>query len=441
VDGASQLEKDDPVMAVSVVMPALEMAQETGKLVSWLKKEGEQVRKGDMLLEVETDKAVVEIEAQADGVLGGISAKVGDVVPVGQTIAWLLKPGEATPRSAGPAQTGRTGAAAVPAAASASAPAAAAPASAASVKASPKARKLAREHGVDISTLKGSGPGGEVLADDILKAAASAAPASPPAAAARPSVSAPALSLGSTARLASPSAAGPAPVAAAPADAITSIGRIMAERTTQSWTTVPHFFVSRDVDASALNAVRQALVPSIERSHGVKITHTDLMVAAVARTLRKHPRMNASWKDGGIVLNTDVNVALAMAVENAVVTAVIRNADRAPLGEVARQRKELAERARANRLQPADITGATFTISNLGMFGVDAFTAIIVPPQAGILAVGAIADRVVAVDGMIAVRPMVNLTLSSDHRVVDGARAAQFLDDVATALREAGGLT
>jgi pyruvate dehydrogenase E2 component (dihydrolipoamide acetyltransferase) len=421
-------------------MPALEMAQETGKLVSWLKKEGEQVRKGDMLLEVETDKAVVEIEAQADGVLGGISAKVGDVVPVGQTIAWLLKPGEATPRSAGPAQTGRTGAAAVPAAAS-SAPAAAAPASAASVKASPKARKLAREHGVDISTLKGSGPGGEVLADDILKASASAAPASPPAAAARPSASAPMASLGTTARLASPSAAGPAPVAAGPADAITSIGRIMAERTTQSWTTVPHFFVSREIDASALNAVRQALVPSIERSHGVKITHTDLMVAAVARTLGKHPRMNGSWKEGSIVLNADVNVALAMAVENAVVTAVIRNADRSPLGEIARQRKELSERARASRLQPADITGATFTISNLGMFGVDAFTAIIVPPQAGILAVGAITDRVVAVDGMIAVRPMVNLTLSSDHRVVDGARAAQFLADVATALREAGGLT
>jgi pyruvate dehydrogenase E2 component (dihydrolipoamide acetyltransferase) len=208
----------------------------------------------------------------------------------------------------------------------------------------------------------------------------------------------------------------------------------MAERTTQSWTTVPHFFVSREVDASALNAARQRLVPEIEKSHGVKVTHTDLLVAAVARALRLHPRMNGSWSNGSITLNADVNVALAMAVENAVVTAVIPKADKAKLGDIAKQRKELAERARANRLQPSDITGATFTISNLGMFSVDAFTAIIVPPQAGILAVGAIADRVVAVDGMIGVRPTMTLTLSSDHRLIDGARAAQFLNDVVVAL-------
>jgi pyruvate dehydrogenase E2 component (dihydrolipoamide acetyltransferase) len=210
----------------------------------------------------------------------------------------------------------------------------------------------------------------------------------------------------------------------------------MAERTTQSWTTVPHFFVARDVDATRLNAARQWLIPAIEKSHGVKLTHTDLMVAAVARALRRHPRMNGSWAGDRIALNHDVNVALAMAVENAVVTAVIRNADRASVGDIAKQRRELSERARANRLQPADITGATFTISNLGMFGVDAFTAIIVPPQAGILAVGAIADRVVAVDGMMGVRPMMTLTLSSDHRVVDGARAAAFLKDVVEALSE-----
>jgi pyruvate dehydrogenase E2 component (dihydrolipoamide acetyltransferase) len=420
-------------LAVSVVMPALEMAQETGKLVSWLKKEGEQVKKGEMLLEVETDKAVVEIEAQAEGVLGGVTAKVGDVVPVGQTIAWLLKPGEAVPAASAPTQTGRTGAAAAPAAAPAATAAPAAPPSAAGARISPKARKLAREHGVDIATLRGSGPGGEILADDILKAAA-AGPAK--AGLQVPSGSpAPAVESGF-----SRTEAAPRPAATGPADAITSIGRIMAERTTQSWTTVPHFFVSRDVDATALNAARQALIPSIERSHGVKVTHTDLMVAAVARALRKHPRMNGSWANGSITLNPDVNVALAMAVENAVVTAVIRNTDTIPVGDIARQRRELAERARANKLQPADITGATFTISNLGMFSVDTFTAIIVPPQAGILAVGAITERVVAVNGMIGVRPMVNLTLSSDHRLIDGARAAEFLNDVVVALGEAGNL-
>jgi pyruvate dehydrogenase E2 component (dihydrolipoyllysine-residue acetyltransferase) len=406
-------------MAVSVVMPALEMAQETGKLVSWKKKEGEQVKKGEMLLEVETDKAVVEIEASGDGVLSGVTAKEGDVVPVGQTIAWLLKPGEAVPAGGGQMQSGRKMDAAPAAAAAAAAPAAPEPASAAGARISPKARRLAREHGVDITKLRGSGPGGEILADDILKAAASAsaAPASVGAGLSRP-------------------AEGPPKGGPHDRGAVSSIGRIMAERTTQSWTTVPHFFVARDVDATALNATREKLIPSIERSHGVKVTHTDLIVAAVSRALRQHPRMNGSWANGSITINNDVNVALAMAVEDAVVTAVIKNSDRISLGDIAKQRKELSERARANKLQPADITGATFTISNLGMFSVDAFTAIIVPPQAGILAVGAIGERVVASNGMLGVKPMVTLTLSSDHRVVDGVRAAQFLNDVVVALSE-----
>jgi len=414
-------------MAISVVMPALEMAQETGKLVSWKKKEGEQVKKGEMLLEVETDKAVVEIEAGGDGVLGGVTAKVGDVVPVGQTIAWLLKPGEAIPTGGAQSQSGRKMEAAPAATAAAAAPAAPEPASVAGAKISPKARRLAREHGVDIARLRGSGPGGEILADDILKAAQAA---SGPAGVAAPAAQ-------STPTPAAPPAA-PPPVATGPADAVTSIGRIMAERTTQSWTTVPHFFVARDVDATSLNATREGLIPVIEKSHGVKITHTDLMVSAVARALKQFPRMNGSWVNNGVSLNAEVNVALAMAVDNAVVTAVIRNADKLPLGAIAKQRKELAERAKANKLQPADISGATFTISNLGMFGVDAFTAIIVPPQAGILAVGAIADRVVAVDGMIGIRPMVTLTLSSDHRIIDGARAAQFMQEVVGTLSDPG---
>jgi pyruvate dehydrogenase E2 component (dihydrolipoamide acetyltransferase) len=227
-------------MAVSVVMPALEMAQETGKLVSWKKKEGEQVKKGELLLEVETDKAVVEIEASGDGVLSGVTAKEGDVVPVGQTIAWLLKAGEAVPAGGGQMQSGRKMDTAPAAAAAAAAPAAAEPVSAAGARISPKARRLAREHGVDITKLRGSGAGGEILADDILKASASAAQPSAPAASARPA------------------SAPPAPSPGLPAGgAVSSIGRIMAERTTQSWTTVPHFFVARDVDASALNATRE----------------------------------------------------------------------------------------------------------------------------------------------------------------------------------------
>jgi len=414
-------------MATSVVMPALEMAQETGKLVSWKKKEGEQVKKGEILLEVETDKAVVEIEAGGDGVLAGVTAKVDDVVPVGQIIAWLLKAGESVPASAGaPQQSGRKMDSAPAAAAAApAAPEPAAPASVAGAKISPKARRLAREHNVDISKVRGSGPGGEILADDIMSAARMPAP--PATVASAPAAPAP------TARPSAP----PAPAAASTdLGAVSSIGKIMAERTTQSWTQVPQFYVTRAVDATNLNASRTRRVPEIERSHGVKVTHTDILVAAVARALRHFPRMNGSWNNGSIAMHPEVNVALAMAVENAVVTAVIKNADKLALGDIAKQRKELTERARANRLSPADISGATFTISNLGMMEVDAFTAIIVPPQAGILAVGAIKDQVVAAGGYIGIKPMMNLTLTSDHRVIDGARAAEFLNDVVAGLTD-----
>jgi pyruvate dehydrogenase E2 component (dihydrolipoamide acetyltransferase) len=393
-------------MAVSVVMPALEMAQDSGKLVSWLKQEGESVRKGEMLLEVETDKAVVEVEAAADGILAGVTAKPGDVVHVGHTIAWLVKPGESVPAPASPAVTRSPLEAASPAAVAA--PAGTPARSTARI--SPKARRLAQEKGVDISRLTGSGPGGEILADDIV-AAARGADAGDRA----------------TQPLEARREGGPAP----------TIARLMAERTTQSWTTVPHFFVTRDVDAGALNEARDRLLPAVERSHQVKVTHTDLLVAIVARTLGKHPRLNASWTPERIVQHDEVNIALAIGVENAVVTAVIPRADRAALGDIAARRREVAERAQAGRLQPADIANATFTISNLGMFEVDAFTAIIVPPQAAILAVGAITQRVVAVNGQPAVRPMISMTLSCDHRVVDGVRAAEFMRDLANAIRSA----
>ena len=393
-------------MALSVVMPALEMAQETGKLVAWLKQEGEHVRKGEMLLEVETDKAVVEIEAAGDGMLGGVTAKPGDVIQVGHTIAWLLQPGESPPVSTSYAASART----ISSPSASASPVAAGPAPAAGgPRLSPKARKLAQEHGVDVASVKGSGPGGEILADDILAAA--------------------------QVRLKPDSTDAVVVSGFSRTDAGSSrtstASRLMAERTTQSWTTVPHFFLTRHVDATALNLAREKQLPAIEQSHGVRLTHSDLLVAVVARALKKHPAMNGR--------NSEVNVALAIAVEDAVVTAVIPAADTTSIGDIASRRRDLSERARAGRLQPSDIGGATFTISNLGMFDVDAFTAIIVPPQAGILAVGAIADRVVAVDGKAVVRPMLTLTLSSDHRVVDGATAAAFLKDVVSEIARTAG--
>jgi pyruvate dehydrogenase E2 component (dihydrolipoamide acetyltransferase) len=400
-------------MAISVIMPALEMAQETGKVISWKKKEGERVTKGEALLEIETDKAVVEIEATGDGILAGVKAPEGSVVPVGQTIAWLVQPGEQPPAETAVAATGRTGGSA-PAAQAASAAVPSGPAvNPADVQVSPKARRLAKELGVDLGRVRGSGSGGEILASDIEAAAKAGTQAAPAAAAAAAAIPA-------GGKIETPGV----------------IGRLMAERTTQSWTTAPHFFVTREVDASGMVALREKLAPEIEKSHGVKVTHTDTMVALVARTLAKHPRINSSFTPEGIRLHGDVNIGIAMAVEDGVVTAVIPRANTTGLAQIAVQRRDLTERARANRLRPADISGATFTISNLGMYQVDAFTAIIVPPQAGILAVGAITDRVVPVDGNIGIRPMISVTLSCDHRVADGARGAAFLNDLAAAIRE-----
>jgi len=404
-------------MAHSIVMPALEMAQETGKLLSWRKKEGDAIAKGEPLLDVETDKAVVEIESPADGILAGVKAHAGDVIPVGQTIAWIVNPGEKPPvEEASSASGRRMDAKSAPAAAAASnisaAPAAAA---ATSARISPKARRLAREHGVDLSRVRGTGSEGEIQADDILAFVASSS---------------------SQADTAAPSRTQNPQAEARATQTLTQVARLMAERTTQSWTTAPHFFVSREIDAGALLAAREKFGPAIEKERGVRLSHTDLLVAAVAGALKKHPLVNASWTGDGIRLHPEVNVGIAMAVEDGVVVAAIPGANSKNLGEIAAMRRDLTERARAGKLRPADITGATFTISNLGMYQVDAFTAIIVAPQAAILAVGRISDRVVPVDGKPGIRPMMTLTLSCDHRVFDGARAALFLNDLAAAIVE-----
>jgi pyruvate dehydrogenase E2 component (dihydrolipoamide acetyltransferase) len=402
-------------MPISVVMPALEMAQETGKLISWLKKEGEAVAKGEPLLEVETDKAVMEVESPGDGVLAGVKVEAGAEVPVGRTIAWIVRPGEVLPADDEAVKSGRktttrsTATAADDPSADHPSKASASGTSFATQtgRTSPKARRLASERGIDLAGIRGSGPGGEILASDVL--------------AAGEAKTAPAAQASAGSAISTPGAS-------------SSTARLMAERTTQSWTTIPHFFVTREVNASALIETRQQLASAIEKSDAVKLTYSDLLVALVARVLRKHPRVNSQWSAGGVRASDEVNIGLAIAVEDGVVAPVIRHADRVSLGEIARQRLDLADRARIGKLRPSDMTDGTFTISNLGMFGVDSFTAIIIPPQAAILAVGAIADRVVAVNGQPAVRSMIALTLSSDHRVIDGARAAGFLRDLAEAI-------
>jgi pyruvate dehydrogenase E2 component (dihydrolipoamide acetyltransferase) len=394
------------MMAISVVMPALELTQETGKLVSWRKKEGEAVAKGETLMEVETDKAVVEVEAQADGFLAGVNAKDGEVIAVGTTIAWIVAKGEAPPQGdstlTATSKANINAKIAQPEKAKAASSGDVAPR--AKPKISPKARRIAGELNVDLNSVRGSGQDGEILVSDV-EAAANARAAAPE------------VPFTNHAKL----------------EPFTTIGRLMAERTAQSWTTVPHFFLVREVEASALLSARENLLSS-KVSSAVKVTTTDLLTAIVSRVLMRHPRMNASYSPAGIRLHSGVNMGIAIAVNDGVIAAVIPNAHTATITEIATQRRDLVERAKAGKSRAQDLVDATFTISNLGMFGIDSFTAIIPPSQVGILAVGAIADRVVALNGKLSVRSMMTLTLSCDHRVVDGARGALFLDDLANAI-------
>ena len=384
-----------------MIMPALGMAQETGKVLRWLKAEGDEVAKGEPLMEVETDKVTVEIEAPTDGLLAGLKAAEGADVPVGQAVAVILAPGEALPEN-GASAAQETESAPV-AQAVAAAPVEVPTREARRRLASPKARRLAAEQGIDLDALgEGSGPGGALVASDVASAPAQAS----------------------------------APAPKGGEQPLSRIWSIMAERTAQSWASAPHFYLLREVDAGRLASWR-----SVARDRaGRDVSVTDLLVRATAAALARHPQANAAWADGSIRINDEVNVGIAVAVDDGLVVPVIHGADRLGVGEIAARREDVVTRAREGALRPEDVERGTFTISNLGMFGVDAFNAVVNAPQAAILAVGRIAERVVPVDGVPGVRPMMALTLSCDHRVVDGARAAQFLSELAALIEEPAGL-
>jgi pyruvate dehydrogenase E2 component (dihydrolipoamide acetyltransferase) len=386
-------------LAKNVIMPALGMAQETGRLLKWLRAEGEQVRQGEMLLEVETDKVTVELEAPASGILRNVTAHPGDEVPVGTVIAKIwgdneieasTAPMEHEPSPSGHAvphgQIGGVGTARTNEHISS------APQSNLSrgrVPSSPKARRLAAERGIDLSSLSASGSAAPVVAAHV-----------------------------SQAKTSDEQAEGGAEVG--------RIWRIVADRTLEAWKTIPHFYLVREVDATNLTAWRQSLCESVQG-----LTYSDLLVRKVAACLRSHPRLNSQWKDGAVVQNSEINIGLAVAVKQGLLVPVIRNADRLTVREIATQRAGLVDRAHGGKLTPDDLSQGTFTISNLGMYGVDFFQAIVNPPQAAILGVGRIAQRVVPIDDRPAVRQMMTLSLSCDHRLVDGARAAQFLEELA----------
>jgi len=397
-------------LATDVIMPALGVAQQTGILLKWLKTEGQSVSKGEPLMEIETDKATVEIEAPASGTLAKVSAKAGDEIPVGQTIAVIFAAGEPlpakqeSPSSAPvwpPLPQGEGRGEGRPATSTPTTPPAKPAAATAPVGgrllASPAAKRIAREKNINLATLKGSGPEGSILADDVLRAAPDLAP--------------------------KPQAA-PAAQEIIP---LTPMRRIVGQRMTQSKQSAPHFYISMDIDMSAVSEARtswkekrESNVPSIN----------DFILHACTRALKDFPSLNSTFTDQGIKLHADISIGMAVALDEGLVVPVIRQADRLSLAELAVQSRELADKAQKKKLFPLDYEGGTFTVSNLGMLGVDSFTAIINPPQCAILAVGRVAPRVVADDGMFAIRSLMTATLSADHRVVDGAIAARFLQQV-----------
>jgi len=380
-------------MPVEVIMPMLGMAQETGKVVRWLKAEGDAVAKAEPLMEVETDKVTVEIEAPAAGTLAGVTASEGEDIPVGRVIAYVLGAGEQLPEPDARPEPPATAPAPVGPVQGQTPDTAENGGAARRTLASPKARRLARERGVPIEEIAGSGPYGAVQAADVQGLAAA----------------------GATSRAEAPSE-------------LSSAWQTMARRMSEIWREVPHFYLQREVEATRRNGWRDALR---KRPGYELVTHTDLLVKIVAEALTRHPRVN-----GG----PDVNVGIAVATDDALVVPVIHGADRLELDALSERRADLVARARSGKLRLDDVQGGTFTISNLGMFGVDAFGAIVNAPQAAILAVGRITDRVVAVGGEPAVRPTFVLTLSLDHRAIDGAIGARFLDTLVSLVEEPAGL-
>ena len=364
-----------------VVMPKLDQAMEKGTIGEWLKREGDRVEKGEPILRIDVDKASFELEAERSGYLRKILHEEGETVEVGKVIAYISdsmdeeipeeRPTtveEAKPLKAEEAEE------------------------VVEVRASPLAKKLAREKGIDLSKVKGSGPGGRILAKDVLAYIESLEK--------------------------------PAEYEIMP---LSKIRRITAEKMSLSKRTIPHFYVQVDVDASELIKLRQSLIPEVEKLAGVKLAYDDLIMKATAIALREFPILNSTFEEGGVKIFPSIDICLAISVDDELVAPVIREVDKKRISEIAKERGELVKRAREHRLEPRDVRGGSFTVSNVGMFGVDWLAAIINPPQAAILSIGAIKDAPVVRDGRIEVKKIMKLVLSVDHRVADGATGCRFL--------------
>jgi pyruvate dehydrogenase E2 component (dihydrolipoamide acetyltransferase) len=420
-------------MATEVIMPKVDMVMDTGTFVEWLKNEGDHVEKGEPLFVILTDKANIEIEAPASGVLAGVRVQPDDVIPVTEVIAYILEPGESLP-SHGDADLSPTEAippAEAPAVAPQPEPVTAEATSAESgpgdgtdrspggkVRATPAARRLAAELGIDLALVSGRGARGRIHKADVLAFAEQQRPAVEP----QPAVMAPALQI-------------PLPDARQKEVVpLTGPRKIIADRMAYSAFTAPHITLSLRADMGEAARLRARVQGPIQQKTGQRLSFTAIIARAVASVLPRHPYLNASLQGDEIIIWGDVHLGIATSLEDYLIVPVIREAQTRSLEQIVTALGDLVERARAKRLTPAEMSGSTFTLSNLGMFGIESFTAIINPPEAAILAVGKIVDTPMRDEDGIELRPIMNLTLSADHRVVDGAGAARFLADLKATL-------
>jgi len=389
-------------MAIRVAMPKLGLTMTEGTIIEWKKKEGERVEKGEILYVLETEKVTYEVEAPVSGILGKIVAKEGDVVPIGGVVAYILQAGEtladvvelAIEKAEAEVPVEKKKAVVettkVPR----------------EVKISPLARKIAEEHGIDISTIKGTGPEGRIVKEDILRALEESKAVS---------------------ELAIKEEVIPVDEKIIP---LTSTRKTNARRMVESFQAAPHFYLTIEVDTKELERVHQQLIPSVDSKVGIRLIYTDLLIKIVAKALEEYPEINCAFTDGGIKVFSRIDIGLVTAVEGGLVVPVIRQANKKSVSEIAKDRAGLAEKARQRKLSLDEMTRSTFTIFNLGMLGIDQFSAIIQPPEGAILAIGRIIDKPVTTQAEIVIRPMMSLTLSIDHRVLDGVSGARFLQRV-----------
>lgn len=391
-------------MPMKITMPKLGLTMEEAQIVEWRKKEGERVEKGEVLFVIETEKVTFEVEAEEAGVVGKIVSREGDVLPVGGLVGYLTVDGE--PSTVAAPETPSEPAPAAPEEASApSQPARGTAGAGEAVRISPAARKMARDLGIDPSTLAGTGPGGRVVVEDVVRASEARKRTTP---------------------VAGRDQSTEADETVVP---LSPLRAAVSRRMTESFQ-APHFYMAVEADAQALLDTREALVAAAAREGTTRPTVTDLLVKLVARVLEEHPALNSAYADGSVRRLRRIHIGVATAVEGGLVVPVIRDANRKSLAEVAAARSDIVARTRDRKVTADEISGSTFTITNIGMWGIDSSAAIINPPEAAILSVGAIKEQVTPRAGKAEIRPMMKLTVSLDHRVLDGSDGAAFLNAV-----------